>query len=186
MKAFIKLAALVAAICLTTVSLQAQTKSMSVKNDKLVVEENIQLKGDYTAINAVSDYLFMQGVLKDGYFCNDNTVAGSFYSPILYKCSNNLTTAKVYIRAQMTSSNVKLFISCDEIRVFFPVTELYYSYNPATNYPWKESLFDQKKTRIPQEAVRQTNQKLIEYIWSITGQLKEHINNFSGRTLAKW
>lgn len=185
MKTFIKLAAVIAALCPTSEYVQAQTKIISVKNDELTMEQAVSMEDQFIAVDAVREFLFEKGVLKDGYSYTDGAVTGAFYTPLLYKGAENQAKAKIYIKAYRGQTDMQVLITCNEIKVYFPMTDLYHTYNPATNYLWKSMLYDQKKTMLSQAAVEQTNQNLIKYLMDTADQVKKHIKNYRAGMIAR-
>lgn len=162
---------IIAMLVLSAATLHAQASPYVVDNETVIVTKNT---GTFVQTNNVIS-AFLEFIKKNGLISGTLSYKGYHVSadidvPHINEGKYSQMGARITLDVKYENGVNKITAKCNQVDIYFPLTNIKYSYNPAINYP-VSTIYDAKSTRISQEDAKETFVQLTRYMNKITSNI---------------
>lgn len=162
---------IIAMLVLSTATLHAQASPYVVDNETVIVTKNTSaFVQTENVISAFLESIKKNGLVSGTLSCKSSHASADIDVPNINEGKYSQMGARITLDVRYENGVNKITAKCNQIDIYFPLTDIKYSYNPATNYP-VSTIYDAKNTRISQEDAKETFIQLTRYMNKITSDI---------------
>lgn len=162
---------IIAMLVLSTATLHAQTSPYVVDNETVIVTKNTSaFVQTENVISTFLEFIKKNGLVSGTLSCKSSHASADIDVSNINEGKYSQMGARITLDVKYENGVNKITAKCNQIDIYFPLTDIKYSYNPATNYP-VSTIYDAKNTRISQEDAKETFIQLTKYMNKITSNI---------------